>query len=174
MEQTTRRGLDLEDLSKLCKECLEYKPLEDFYVDTRTKDGVGYICKKCTRTRCKQYYYDNKDRMQSLHRQYFAANRERNRLVSKSYHNRRKKELVAAYGGKCVCCGETEMWFLTIDHIFGDGSKCRKIEGGGGQMLYSYLRKLGYPRDRYQLLCYNCNCSKRQYGVCPHKKSLES
>jgi hypothetical protein len=31
-------------------------------------------------------------------------------------------EMLSAYGGKCVCCGESEYKFLAIDHINGGGS----------------------------------------------------
>lgn len=27
----------------------------------------------------------------------------------------------------------------------------------------------GYPKDRYRLLCYNCNCAIGARGYCPHK-----
>jgi hypothetical protein len=34
-------------------------------------------------------------------------------------------------------------------------------------------RKEGFPRDKYSLLCFNCNCGHSRSGgiVCPHKSS---
>lgn len=42
---------------KLCRDCLEYLPLTDFYPNQRYVLDVGYICKKCTarRRRIKKY-----------------------------------------------------------------------------------------------------------------------
>ena len=40
---------------------------------------------------------------------------------------------------------------------------------GNGQQLMIWLRDNNWPRDRYQLLCSNCNQGKvRNGGVCPH------
>ena len=44
-------------LYKLCRGCLEYKPLEEFYTNKRFVMGRGYICKSCSsiRRRIKKY-----------------------------------------------------------------------------------------------------------------------
>jgi len=79
-----------------------------------------------------------------------------------------KKIVVEYYGGKCACCGETNLWFLTVDHINNDGYKLGR--GRNGCKMEDIIRK-GFPDD-LQLLCYNCNCAKmnpiNKY-VCPHK-----
>lgn len=36
---------------KLCRHCVDYLPIEDFYSNKRYVMDVGYICKKCTSTR---------------------------------------------------------------------------------------------------------------------------
>jgi len=75
---------------------------------------------------------------------------------------------MAAYGGSvCACCGETDIRFLTIDHVDGDGAQHRKLIGGGGN-TYKWLRQNGYPSG-FQVLCYNCNMGRyRNGGICPH------
>lgn len=44
-------------LYKLCRGCLEYKPLEEFYTNKRFVMDRGYICKSCSsiRRRIKKY-----------------------------------------------------------------------------------------------------------------------
>lgn len=88
-----------------------------------------------------------------------------------------KLQLIAAYGGRCSCCGEDEPKFLSIDHIHNDGAAERSAMFGsrdkGGyanQKFYRWLRSQDYPKDRYQLLCYNCNCAKGFWGQCPHSQ----
>lgn len=83
-----------------------------------------------------------------------------------------KRNVIIAYGGKCVCCGETAQEFMTIDHIFGCGIKDRKIHGASVN-LYRHLRHLGYPKDKYRLLCLNCNFSIGQFGYCPHHPDVK-
>lgn len=86
-----------------------------------------------------------------------------------------REEVLDAYGGVCACCGEAERVFLTVDHINGDGAAHRReVCGtgsgrGGGSTMYEWLKKQGFPKDRFQILCYNCNCGRqRNGGVCPH------
>jgi len=81
--------------------------------------------------------------------------------------DRLKEAVIAAYGGKCECCGETTPMFLTIDHTNGGGATHRKSINGN---FYRWLRKHGFPRDGFALLCFNCNCGRSlNGGVCPHK-----
>jgi len=82
---------------------------------------------------------------------------------------RLKKETILAYGGACACCGEFREPFLTIDHIYRDGKFHRKVLGiKGGAMLYLDLKRRGWPKDRFRLLCMNCNFATRYGGACPH------
>jgi len=81
-----------------------------------------------------------------------------------------KLEVMAAYGGRCVCCGESNHNFLSIDHIFNDGQARRKEEGAG-TVFYYWLRDRGFPQDRYRCLCLNCNFGRRiNGGICPHEE----
>lgn len=78
------------------------------------------------------------------------------------------------YGGKCACCGESNVVFLTIDHIDGSGAKHRKKIFGkarGGTDFYRWLKNKDYPKDNYQILCFNCNFAKHVLGKCPHQQN---
>ena len=81
-----------------------------------------------------------------------------------------RHEVLTYLGGKCVCCGINNYDFLSIDHINGGG-----IEDRHQYKKWShYLRSiLDTPKeevnDKYQILCYNCNCAKGFHGKCPHK-----
>ena len=52
-----------------------------------------------------------------------------------------------------------------MDHIKGDGWKERKHQGGRGQSLNQRYREImdnpDAAREKYQLLCANCNSIKR-------------
>ena len=79
-------------------------------------------------------------------------------------------EVLAAYGGKCECCGESRHEFLGIDHILNDGSiERRKLGSGASNILYGKLKRAGFPKDRHRLLCHNCNLARGFYGHCPHE-----
>lgn len=78
-----------------------------------------------------------------------------------------KRKVMDAYGGKCVCCGESILEFLTIDHINGDGFLHRR-KVGKGRRIYADLLMAGCPKDNYRILCFNCNITRGFYGYCPH------
>lgn len=86
----------------------------------------------------------------------------------KQHYEKYMKGLVfEAYGNRCVCCGETRFEFLTIDHINDDGKEERK-KGRWGYTLFKYIIENNYPKESYQLLCWNCNMTKGIYGNCAH------
>src|SRR5688572_13317459 len=100
--------------------------------------------------------------------------RHRLRLAAKEKEKRLalRQEVLAAYGGACVCCGETITQFLAIDHIDGKGAEHRRRHGlATSTSMYAWLKRNGFPRDNYQVLCHNCNNAKGFYGACPHEGS---
>ena len=82
-----------------------------------------------------------------------------------------KSEVITAYGGRCECCQEMELGFLTIDHIDGGGKKHRLDVHG---KIYLWLKKHNYPPG-FRVLCFNCNCGRAvNGGVCPHLQTVTS
>ncbi len=71
----------------------------------------------------------------------------------------------------CVCCGESEIKFLCIDHINGGGNKHRREIFGTSRSgnLSIWLFNNKFP-EGYQILCHNCNMAKGAYGECPHRR----
>ena len=93
--------------------------------------------------------------------------------------NKRKKEVELIkdhYGRECVCCGEKEPVFLTLDHKNDDGGEQRKKKGHSDMyfIIARNFRKTGVWTDDLQVLCYNCNSGRyRNGGVCPHQQKRE-
>ncbi len=105
---------------------------------------------------------------------YRELNREKTKRYAKIYKLRSKIDAFLAYGGIiCRCCKEENIKFLTLDHIFNDGFLSRPLVGGRRIYREDYrtLRAAGFPnKERYQVLCMNCNFGKRlNNGVCPHE-----
>lgn len=104
---------------------------------------------------------------------YYQQNRESCRSQQNQYHKayirRLKKDVISAYGGCCVCCGESELVFLTLDHVNGGGGKHRKQNKAA--KIYQRLRRLQYPEALdghvFRVLCFNCNWAVYR-GGCPH------
>lgn len=100
------------------------------------------------------------------------GNRERYNKLAKDKYTALKIECFKAYGNKCSCCGEKTLEFLTLDHIGGRAERVPrdKRKHKYGYYEYGRLKKLGFPKDKYRLLCMNCNFATRGNKLCPHKK----
>ena len=137
---------------KKCTQCNTTKPLAKFTKHKAYKDGLHSWCSDCF----KDYYQQHKEKLK-------AQGKARNLRV--------KFQTIEHYGGRCNCCGENILAFLTIDHIAGSGCKHRKEIGTqAGKSFYYWLRRNKFP-DGYQVLCFNCNCGRSvNNGICPHKE----
>lgn len=76
-----------------------------------------------------------------------------------------KREFIAAYGGACTCCGETEPVFLEIDHP--GGNRLPEQRGVSSLRMYAIAKREGWPPD-YRILCSNCNRAHQLLSACPH------
>jgi len=106
----------------------------------------------------------------------------RNKRDWKAYSSRIRAEALEHYGGAiCVCCGETNPLFLTLDHKNNDGGKWRIAMANAahqhqmgkrflqGSNFYLWLRRNKWPDMGLQVACYNCNLGRtRNKGICPH------
>ena len=83
-------------------------------------------------------------------------------------------DVINFLGGECVCCGEININFLTVDHINNDGYLSRNENGIRSETfkLYNNLITDINAKKKYQVLCFNCNCGRdKQFDkICPHQK----
>ena len=105
----------------------------------------------------------------AYNKEWRSKNREKSNAYGRARNKKRRDKIITAYGGKCVCCGESTPEFLAIDHVHNTGADERRQYGGGG--IYNQVIKDGFP-DKYQLLCHNCNLAKGFYGECPHVRRV--
>lgn len=119
------------------------------------------------REQTKAYYETHKNEWRAGERRRRAANPDQTRLVTREFRRRVRLEVLTKYGLRCVCCGETELAFLTIDHVQGGGRRHRE-RIGGTTALYNELRRQPKSPD-FRILCSNCNCARGFYGTCPHE-----
>lgn len=91
------------------------------------------------------------------------------RRAAKPYRWALKLEMIKAYGGACACCGEDIPHFLSLEHTRGDGAEHRRKVGDNAQAQLVDLKRRGWPKDGYTVLCLNCNIAKGAHGTCPHQ-----
>ena len=95
-------------------------------------------------------------------------NRNHLNIWRKAHRFKIKQAVIEKYGGKCNCCGELNIGFLTMDHINTDGA-ARKKENVSEVNIFEHLNNKLVDLETYQVLCYNCNCGRYiNNGICPH------
>lgn len=120
----------------------------------------------------KEYHLKHRTERIARAKKWNVEHRERNSEAQKRRNAKLRAEMLARYGQRCVCCGETTAEFLSIDHVARNGQSHRKELGGAGANFLIALKRLGWPTDGIQILCMNCNWATRYGHVCPHKKEL--
>jgi len=164
---------DHKDKSMLLPTCIKCGvPLNDENWYASKKRDHSRICKKCNNKQSKEWQQDNRDRYNQLVKKWQQNNKDRCNQLVREENQRLRDEVIDAYGGECACCGETRKEYLTIDHIDGNGNKQkREIGVKDSRSLYRWLRQNNYP-EGFQVLCFNCNCGKGSYSVCPHNSEI--
>lgn len=116
-------------------------------------DGYRTLCNNCNHAR-------------SMYGDCPHANPAYNKLPENS-RQVRKLRVLKHYSKKleCACCRESNIVFLSIDHIHGGGGRHIKEVGD----LYSWLVRNNFPKG-FRVLCFNCNQTLGHYEECPHEK----
>ncbi len=97
-----------------------------------------------------------------------AKNPEHAKAYKRAWDQALRREVLDHYGGVCVCCGETTLQFLALDHKNGGGNKHRQKLKLRGSAIWAWAKRENFP-DMFQVMCHNCNQAIGYYGSCPHK-----
>ena len=146
-----------------CKQCGKVRS----YTRSQVKTGrVREICQPCSLVayNASRPAARTKEQKAEYASRYYQEHKEELSGYYADYRVRIKKEMIAAYGGACKECGESDAIVLNLDHTNNDGAeKRREIGLKGGFKFYAKLRNEGWPQEGYQLLCCNCNYRKEFY-----------
>jgi hypothetical protein len=139
-----------------CKKCGIEKLESDFFKHPKSANGLSSYCKPCN-TACSHAWR--------------KKNPEKLKIQRRAHQQLTKVTVMSHYANgtpRCNCCGERQLAFLAMDHIYGQGHLDRKRKLVGIR-LWTFLKTSGYPAG-FQVLCMNCNWGKYTNGVCPHQQ----
>lgn len=163
-----------------CTKCDKDKHDEDFSRDrsgrSSKRRGRTAWCKQCFREyRLKKREDDPRywaDRSATWRNNNPEQSKKLNGESARRQYERAKRVVVEAYGGKCTCCGENEIHFLTVEHKTPEALDRHRYPNGRRRTAWQLLRliaKEGFPDD-ITILCFNCNMARGFYGFCPHQE----
>lgn len=103
------------------------------------------------------------------HRTQYKNDKKFKETVQKRNHNwvrKNKEKVISNYSNgemKCAVCGIDDFDLLTMDHIYGGGSRFKreyKERTGKNFHLHTFLIKNNFPPG-YRVLCWNCQYKER-------------
>jgi hypothetical protein len=112
---------------------------------------------------------------------YMRGYREKNKKylneLKQSRLNEIKQIVYEKFGSACQSCGRSEIENLTMHHI--NGHQDEKKHGGlriTGKKLWRLVYMEGWPKDKFEMLCWNCHLGirhnrkskPRKKKKCPH------
>src|SRR6266487_3067498 len=123
----------------------------------KTKAGMAYW-ERNGRTRNIEYLKTLRETDRAGYNMKARKWRKKNRIIT-NFRNRIKHaslrtEALMNFGGRCSCCGETELDFLTVEHINHNSPRNPYTE-------WEKLKMAGWPKNGYTVLCMNCNWVER-------------
>ena len=109
---------------KRCPDCGEWKPLDEFPRNKRTKDGLHAYCKPCHNARGQE----TRQRLYGGSRHYHLTRRY-------GIGAKEVEELIRKQDGTCAICGRPDPAHVDHDHVTGKirGVLCFNCNGGLGQ-----------------------------------------
>lgn len=176
--------------TKICSGCNEEKSYRNFHKSKNSSDGYRFKCRVCINLKRRNTLLKKKNegfiptyikiglslsddlvgvsRQKAYHKEYRLLYKEKIKLKKQQDLIDAKLEGIARYGGKCSCCGELEIEFLTLEHLYGRELNDSKT----GKAAWLKVKREKFP-DKYTVLCFNCNCAKGIHGSCPHTWSKD-
>jgi len=117
------------------------------------------------------YRKKNEKEIKERNKKYRSTHKERLTVQSKIYVRNVRRKLIELIGNMsekrkpiCMCCGEDDLMYLQIDHVYNDGSKDKQKNNLYRRgVLHTRREYLKNPK-RFQLLCANCNYAKHKNG----------
>lgn len=132
--------LPLGELHKRCGECGEVKPLAEFHLNSRSRDGRQWRCKTCN-IRINREWYANHPEVKSGR---MSTNARQRRLDA----HWRILDYLRAH--PCVDCGERDPVVLDFDHL---RDKVKNISAMLRHRWDAVLAEI----DKCEVVCANCH-----------------
>jgi len=159
-------------MMKTCTRCKVEKPITEFrllhkrYRHSYCNDCFREYHREWTNSPAGQRWQKANNKRFHKRRPNYGADYQRQRRLGMW------ERIFTTYGRVCVCCGEAEPAFLTVDHVNNDGGADRKKHGNSAAFRW-WLSNQPAKLPDYAMMCFNCNLGReRNNGICPHQPKL--
>lgn len=137
-----------------CSKCHVEKSVSEYYKKMKR-------CKECIRAQSKKWFNSKGEGYRKIRNDQSTAIHKREYLIL-------REEFFSIHGYRCSCCGDAHKEFLTIEHL-NRGGKIHRAKYRNYLCMLKDMKKRGWQKNEYILLCMNCNWVERNGSTCPHK-----
>ena len=109
----------------------------------------------------RQWQVENKEKYDAYQKEYRKKNKLEAYTKQRKLKEKLKKIIMSMIGDRCICCGCSDWWNLTVDHI--NPNTKNHIQK---YTFYQGIIKGKIPLNELQMLCYGCNASKSSGSRC--------
>jgi len=154
-------------MTKICTKCRKEKPLSEFSIDKKKKDGFRTSCKECNHN----YYLENKEKINLSHKNWQSKNKDYikiyNRIIKYGVTLEQYNKMLEAQNGVCAICGQVEKIIdkrvnrtvsLAVDHNHSTGKvrgllcvKCNSILGLANDNMILLQKSIEYLKQEDKL-----------------------
>ena len=160
--------------TKICRECKEEKPIEEFTKHKRMKGGYDNICKECNRIHASKWNEENPDKYKLRCKRWYRANKTQEAIKKRKKYEEFVNYVASLKDGKsCIICGyNKEPQILHYHHRnqllksfdISDSISNKKLIKENPEILLEEIKKC-------DLLCPNCHY-ELHYKERKNKKAL--
>jgi hypothetical protein len=147
---------------KNCRVCNVKLNKDNWMPSLEKKNCV--ICRDCNNTKGREWRKNNREKANKYSMDRYFKDPKKSQAITSKSRIKVRKDMIVAYGGSCCGCGVQDIDVLDIDHIDNSGAIDRK-KHLHGYNLYRHLKKTGWPKNNFQLLCRNCNWKKHLANI---------
>jgi hypothetical protein len=135
---------------------------------------MGFECKKCGST--EHYLINHRDKRRGRDAVTVRPRCKPCSLKDSKWRMKKRKGAVRdaafeRFGPRCSCCGVVDREFLTLEHKNGGGRNDRRKRSDIA--IWKDAAFSPDAADRFEILCYNCNCSRGFLGYCPCQRTRQ-
>ena len=139
----------------ICKTCQQPKPIDQFYSNSRSKDGIEHRCKPCETKRKNEWTKKNKEKLAKKARLWRQSNPEANKAIWQRNGKKLRDKLInftreVRSKNPCLICQEHRVNCLEFHHV---DPNAKEKAVASCKTMTSLLREI----QRCIVLCSNCH-----------------
>ena len=151
---------------KYCYDCKQSLPLDMFYKNKHTKDGLQSLCKKCSYLRMRKYQQSHPEKVQEYSKRHWNKYRDE-KIKGERIRMDNRQKFLDTLKTPCVKCGENRVYVIQFHH---KDHNLKTFSIGEGANYHKSKEDVINEAKKCVCLCANCHKEYHYlYGIRPER-----